>query len=156
MAIGPLVCASRLNGFRAGPMVKPLPILTRAVSRLQRHSVALVDGSLNRHGRRTAVATMHRALERGSTYVNTAPSYGDGNSENIFGEALQGRRDAVCLATKCPWAGNAESVTRSIEASLERLRTDQVDVMQFHGGTFTSEDVQHILHGGPLDALQRA
>jgi len=107
-------------------------------------------------GRRTAVATIHRALERGITYVDTAPSYGDGNSENIFGEALQGRRDAVCLATKCPWAGNAESVTHSIDASLERLRTDHVDVMQFHGGMFTGDDVQHILHGGPLDALRRA
>lgn len=107
-------------------------------------------------GRRTAVATIHRALERGINYVDTAPCYGDGNSEEIVGEGLQGRRSEVVLATKCPWRDDAATVARSIEDSLRRLRTDRVDVMQFHGGMFTAEDVQHILDGGPLDALRRA
>jgi len=107
-------------------------------------------------GRRLAIATVHRALERGVTYLDTAPSYGDGNSERIFGEALQDRRDRTVLATKCPWSGDADSVVRSLSGSLERLRTDWVDIVQLHGGMFTPEDVAHILHGGPLDALRRA
>lgn len=107
-------------------------------------------------GRRLAVATVHRALERGITYLDTAPSYGDGNSERIFGEALQGRREGTVLATKCPWSGDADSVARSLGGSLERLRTDWVDIVQLHGGMFTPEDVQHILHGGPLAALRQA
>ncbi len=107
-------------------------------------------------GQRTAVATVHRALERGINYLDTAPSYGDGNSERIFGQALQGRRESVVLATKCPWSGDAESVLRSLSGSLERLRTDWVDIVQFHGGMFTPEDVNHILHGGPLEVLRRA
>jgi aryl-alcohol dehydrogenase-like predicted oxidoreductase len=107
-------------------------------------------------GRRTAMATIDRALERGSNYIDTAPCYGGGNSEEIIGEGLAGRRDDVILATKCPWQDAAATVERSIEASLRRLRTDRIDVMQLHGGMFTAEDVEHILHGGPLDAMRRA
>ena len=107
-------------------------------------------------GRRTAIATIHRALERGITYVDTAPSYGDGNSESIFGEALQGQRNAVVLATKCGWKGDAESVVRSLEDSLRRLRTDRVDILQLHGGMFTTDDVEQILQRGPLEGLLRA
>src|SRR5262245_15748137 len=97
-------------------------------------------------GRRTAVATIHRAIERGIDYFDTAPSYGQGNSEEIYGQALEGRRDGVVLATKCPWKGvTAAQVVESVEASLRRLRTDRVDVMQFHGGMFEPEDVRAIL-----------
>src|SRR5919201_2779089 len=85
-------------------------------------------------GRRTAIATIHRALERGITYIDTAPSYGDGNSESIFGEALEGRRASVTLATKCAWNVDAGAVLRSLEDSLGRLRTEYVDVLQLHGG----------------------
>jgi len=107
-------------------------------------------------GRQTAIATIHRALELGINYLDTAPGYGDGNSESIFGEALAGRRSEVVLATKCPWKVDAEAVTRSVEASLRHLQTDWVDVVQLHGGMFEADDVEHILHRGPLDALRRA
>jgi aryl-alcohol dehydrogenase-like predicted oxidoreductase len=106
-------------------------------------------------GKRTAIATIHRALERGITYVDTAPGYGEGQSERIFGEALEGRRQGAVLATKCPWNVDADAVRASVEASLKRLRTDVIDVMQFHGGMFTAEDVAHILERGPLDALRK-
>lgn len=107
-------------------------------------------------GRKAAVATVLRALERGINYMDTAPSYGDGNSESIFGEALQGRRDAVILATKCGYRNQtAEQVRESVHASLERLRTDYLDVIQFHGGMYEPDDVRHVLNGGPLDALLR-
>jgi len=97
-------------------------------------------------GRRDAIATIRRAIERGITYFDTAPGYGDGNSEDIYGEALASRRDAVVLATKCPWKGvDAAAVATSVEASLRRLRTDRVDVMQFHGGMFEPAEVTHIL-----------
>jgi aryl-alcohol dehydrogenase-like predicted oxidoreductase len=108
-------------------------------------------------GRRQAIATIHRAIERGITYVDTAPGYGAGNSESVFGAALaqDGRRGRVTLATKCPWNTTLEAVTRSVEASLRRLRTDTIDVIQFHGGMFGPEDVRHILEEGPLEALRR-
>lgn len=108
-------------------------------------------------GRRTAIATVHAAVQAGITYVDTAPGYGDGNSESIFGEALaqDGYRQKVTLATKCPWNTSAQAVLDSVEASLRRLRTDVIDVIQFHGGRFTDANVHHILEEGPLDALRR-
>jgi aryl-alcohol dehydrogenase-like predicted oxidoreductase len=110
-----------------------------------------------REGRRTAIATVHRAIDRGITLVDTAASYGDGNSEEIIGEALSsgGRRTKVTLATKCRWNGSAVDVIASAEASLRRLRTDAIDVLQLHGGMFTEENVRHILEGGPLEGMRR-
>ena len=108
-------------------------------------------------GRRTAIATVHRALERGITLIDTAASYGDGNSEEIIGDALssEGRRAKVTLATKCRWNGSAADIVASAHASVRRLRTDVIDLLQLHGGMFTAEDVRHIVEGGPLDALRR-
>jgi aryl-alcohol dehydrogenase-like predicted oxidoreductase len=107
-------------------------------------------------GRRQAIATIRHALERGITYFDTAPGYGDGNSESIYGEALEGVTAPYTLATKCPWSGvGAAEVVASVEASLARLRRETVDVVQFHGGMFTEADCRHILENGPLDGLAR-
>jgi aryl-alcohol dehydrogenase-like predicted oxidoreductase len=104
-------------------------------------------------GRAQAIETVHAALDAGITMVDTAPGYGDGNSESIVGEALQGRRDDVVLATKVGYTGPAAQVRESVEASLRRLRTDAVDLIQFHGGMYTTDEVRHILHAGLLDML---
>jgi aryl-alcohol dehydrogenase-like predicted oxidoreductase len=107
-------------------------------------------------GRRQAVATIRHALDRGIDYFDTAPGYGDGNSESIYGEALAGATASHTLATKCPWAGvGSAEVIASVEASLGRLRRETIDVIQFHGGMFTEADARHILENGPLDALAK-
>jgi len=105
-------------------------------------------------GRRTAIATIHAALDAGITYIDTAPGYGDGNSESIYGEALQGRRNGVILATKVGYRQSAADVVASVEASLRRLQTDHVDIIQFHGGEYTREDVRHIVDDGLLAAFE--
>lgn len=105
-------------------------------------------------GRATAVATVRAALDAGISYIDTAPGYGDGNSESIIGEAIHGRRDEVVLATKVGYAGMAPAdVVASVRASLRRLRTDVIDIIQFHGGMYSPEDVNHVLNDGLLDAL---
>ena len=104
-------------------------------------------------GRAMAIRTIHAALEAGITLIDTAPGYGNGNSESIVGEATQGRRDTFTLATKVGYHGSPADVTASVEASLRRLRTDVIDVIQFHGGMYTNAEVHHILHEGLLDAL---
>jgi len=106
-------------------------------------------------GRRAAVATVHAALDAGINYIDTAPAYGDGNSESIVGEATQGRRGGMILATKVGYRGLAPAdVMASVEASLRRLRTDVIDIIQFHGGMYEGDDVRHILQEGLLDALK--
>lgn len=107
-------------------------------------------------GRATAVGTIRYGLERGINYFDTAPGYGEGNSESIFGEALEGAAAPYTLATKCPWQGvGAAEVIASVEASLRRLRRDTVDLVQFHGGMYTEADSRHILENGPLEGLSR-
>ena len=106
-------------------------------------------------GRKTAIATIHRALDLGINYVDTAPSYGDGNSESIIGEIMRTRREECVLATKVGWQGLGKAaVMESVRVSLSRLQTDHVDVVQIHGGMYTSEDYEHVMNGGPLDALR--
>jgi len=106
-------------------------------------------------GRRTSIATVQAALNAGINYIDTAPSYGKGNSESIIGEAIEGRREQCCLATKVGYRGlSPDDVLRSVDESLVRLRTDAIDVIQFHGGMYSKEDVDHILQDGLLDALE--
>ena len=81
---------------------------------------------------------MEAALEVGVTFFDTAEVYGNGgDSERFLGEVLDGRRDEVVLATKFGWEqetgdGSAESVSRAIDGSLERLRTGHVDLYYLH------------------------
>jgi aryl-alcohol dehydrogenase-like predicted oxidoreductase len=106
-------------------------------------------------GRLTALATIHRALDLGINYIDTAPSYGDGHSERLIGEVMETHREECVLATKVGWQRlDKHAVKASIRSSLERLRTEYVDVAQFHGGMYTDADYAHIMHGGPLEALQ--
>jgi aryl-alcohol dehydrogenase-like predicted oxidoreductase len=95
-------------------------------------------------GKRTPAAEaeriVHRALERGVTFFDTANAYVDGESENILGRALRGRREGCTVATKVGAArpnGKPEGLARSvilqaIEASLARLGMDHVDVYYLH------------------------
>lgn len=82
------------------------------------------------------------ALAAGITFFDTADVYGNrGGSERFLGEILEDRRDQVVLATKFGWdmgaegnalRGSAEYVRQAIDASLERLRTDHVDLYYYH------------------------
>lgn len=106
-------------------------------------------------GRETAIATINHALDRGINYIDTAPSYGAGNSESIIGEVMKTRRDDCVLATKVGWQqATSADVIRSVHESLQRLQTDHLDIVQFHGGMYTPEEHRHIVSGGPLDALR--
>lgn len=106
-------------------------------------------------GRLTVLATIHRALDLGINYIDTAPGYGDGHSERLIGEVMRTRRDECVVATKVGWKGlDRVAVKESVRGSLERLGTSYVDVAQFHGGMYSEEDYTHIVHGGPLEALR--
>lgn len=104
--------------------------------------------------RASVVSAIRRALDVGLNYLDTAPGYGTGLGEEIFGEAMAGRRDAVILATKTG-ARDPVGIVASVEESLRRLGTDWVDVLQFHGGWYPAEDLEKILAQGGLEAYQR-
>jgi aryl-alcohol dehydrogenase-like predicted oxidoreductase len=83
-------------------------------------------------------AVVEAALDAGVTFFDTAEVYGSGgDSERFLGEILEGRRDRVVLATKFGWGqqvgdGSAERVRAALAGSLERLRTDHVDLYYLH------------------------
>ncbi len=83
--------------------------------------------------RTDSIATIHAALDAGVTFIDTAPLYGDGLSEELVGEALQDRRDRAFVATKISEGDmTADRAVAACEASLKRLRMDHVDLLQIH------------------------
>src|ERR671934_1851097 len=89
-----------------------------------------------------SIATIHRALELGINFLDTADIYGRGHNEQLVGRAIAGRRDEVVLATKFGnrWYddgrrtidGSPEYVREAIDASLKRLGVDHVDLYYQH------------------------
>ena len=79
-------------------------------------------------------AVVRAALDAGITHFDTADVYGDGASEAFLGRALRGERDRVVIATKFGnrTGGTPANVRRSVEASLERLGTDRIDLYYLH------------------------
>ena len=77
------------------------------------------------------VTTVRHALDRGVNFLDTAPAYGGGRSEELVGRAIQGRRDKVVVATKFS-ASKSEDVRPSVEKSLKFLNTDYIDLLQQH------------------------
>jgi aryl-alcohol dehydrogenase-like predicted oxidoreductase len=109
-------------------------------SRLQ---VSRVGLGCNNFGRRLDLertrAVVEAALAEGITFFDTADIYGDGDSERFLGEILAGQRERVVLATKFGFggggpspAGSREFIRQSLDASLERLRTDYIDLYYYH------------------------
>jgi aryl-alcohol dehydrogenase-like predicted oxidoreductase len=86
-----------------------------------------------------SIATIHRALELGITFLDTAEMYGRGANEELVGRAIAGKRDQFVVATKFIGAfsdrrpdGRPETIRKAIEGSLQRLGTDYVDLYYQH------------------------
>lgn len=93
-----------------------------------------------------AVALIHEALDRGVNLLDTADLYDAGKNEEIVGQAIQGRRDQVIVATKVgnrrlpgkegwSWDPSKAYIKQAVRDSLKRLQTDYIDLYQLHGGT---------------------
>jgi aryl-alcohol dehydrogenase-like predicted oxidoreductase len=143
-----------------GKGAEPLPGMpTRPLGRTG-HQVALFSlggqATLEQGGARArdaAVAIIHRALDLGVNYCDTAPLYGP--SQDYFGEVMKTRRAETFLATKTDERTRDGSL-RLLEKSLQRLQTDHVDLWQLHH-VGSRDDLESIFRkGGALEALVRA
>src|SRR5262245_50121258 len=111
--------------------------------------VSVVGLGTNNFGRRCdrqqTRAVVEAAIEAGITLIDTADIYGGGgDSESFIGDALEGRRDQVVIATKFggdmhgtngpDWGarGSRRYIRTAVEASLRRLQTEWIDLYQFH------------------------
>jgi aryl-alcohol dehydrogenase-like predicted oxidoreductase len=106
-------------------------------------------------------AVVDAALEAGITLLDTADIYGDkGGSESFLGEVLAGRRNRVVVATKfggdmgdgTQARGSRDYIRKAVDASLQRLRTDHIDLYQYHTPDETTPFAETF---GALDELVR-
>jgi aryl-alcohol dehydrogenase-like predicted oxidoreductase len=102
---------------------------------------AMMLGGMGNPDHDDSVRIIHKALDAGINFVDTADRYSGGESEEIVGKALKGRRDGVVLATKVngPMGddpnqrGNSRRwIMTEVEHSLRRLQTDHIDLYQIH------------------------
>ena len=135
---------------RTGLEVSPIAIGGAAFAYVHR---SMGWDPLSEEGRKVVYQTLNAALDQGINYIDTAPAYGDGHSETLVGEVMKTRRDECVLASKVWYDLDRKGVIDSVHASLERLQTDHIDILQIHGRMYSPAEVEHVLNGGPLDAL---
>ena len=109
---------------------------------------AMMFGSVGNPDHDDSVRIIHAALDHGINFVDTADMYSAGESEEIVGKALKGRRDDVVLATKVHFpmgegvnrGGNSRRwIVKEVEESLRRLGTDWIDLYQIHRPDHTTD-----------------
>ena len=98
-----------------------------------------------------SIRAIHRALERGVTFFDTADVYGAGHSERVLGQALGSRRKDVVVASKFSemfveatrqtigYSAEPDYIRKACEDSLRRLNTDYIDLYQFHDNGYPAE-----------------
>ncbi len=97
-------------------------------------------GTPEERDERESIATIHRAIDLGCTFLDTAEVYGPYTNEELLGRALKGRRDQVVLATKFGFRiengpgldSRPEHIRQVVEESLRRLQTDHIDLLYQH------------------------
>jgi aryl-alcohol dehydrogenase-like predicted oxidoreductase len=109
---------------------------------------AMMFGAMGNTDHDESVRMIHKALDAGINLVDTADVYSGGESEEIVGRALRGRRDDVVLATKFALpmgpdanqrGGSPRWIKRAVEDSLRRLGTDHIDLYQMHRPDYATD-----------------
>src|SRR5919202_3546434 len=114
---------------------------------------AMMFGAWGNPDHEDSIRIIHAALDAGINFIDTADVYSQGESEEIVGKALKGRRDDVILATKFHGAmgddpnqqgSSRRWIIREVESSLSRLKTDWIDLYQVHRPR-TDTDIEETL-----------
>ncbi|MEV6034022.1 aldo/keto reductase [Nonomuraea sp. NPDC052116] len=109
---------------------------------------AMMFGAVGNPDHDDCARIIHHALDQGVNFIDTADMYSAGESEEIVGKALRGRRDDVVLATKVHFPmgegpnrrGNSRRwILKEVEESLKRLQTDWIDLYQVHRPDHTTD-----------------
>ncbi|HEV7764093.1 MAG TPA: aldo/keto reductase [Thermoanaerobaculia bacterium] len=102
---------------------------------------AMMFGAMGNSDNDETTRIIHKALDAGINFIDTADAYSQGGSEEVVGKALKGRRDSVVLSTKVyhpmgkdpnQQGGSRRWITRAVEDSLARLQTDYIDLYLLH------------------------
>lgn len=104
-----------------------------------------------------ATRVVHEALDAGLDFFDNAWEYHDGESERRLGKALEGKRNKAFVMTKvCTHGRDAKIAMQQLEESLNRLKTDHLDLWQVHECVYESDPELHYQAGGVLEALAQA
>ncbi|MDT7601002.1 MAG: hypothetical protein QOK26_3079 [Pseudonocardiales bacterium] len=129
---------------------------------------AMMFGAMGNPDHDDSIRIIHRALDAGINFLDTADAYSHGESEEIVGKALKGRRDDVVLASKVHYPmgegpnrrGNSRRwIMAEVENSLRRLQTDHLDLYQVHrpDPTVDLEEtlsaLSDLIHSGKVRAI---
>src|SRR3977135_3790579 len=129
---------------------------------------AMMFGAWGNPDHDESIRIIHRALDAGINFVDTADVYSHGESEEIVGKALKGRRDDIVLASKMHYPmgddpnhrGNSRRwIIAAVENSLRRLQTDHLDLYQVHRPDPTVEveetlsALSDLIHSGKVRAI---
>ena len=123
---------------------------------------AMMFGKVGNPDHGECIRMIHTALDAGINYIDTADVYSQGESEEIIGKALKGRRDDVIVGSKVSLpmgtdpnrrGGSRRWITRAVEDSLRRLQTDYLDLYQLHRPA-PDTDIEETL--AVMDDLARA
>ncbi|MDH4121939.1 MAG: aldo/keto reductase [Deltaproteobacteria bacterium] len=125
------------------PTTKPFGTTGQQVSSMGLGCMGM-SGTYGRSADEDAIRTLHRSLEMGCTFLDTADVYGSGHNEQLLGRAIAGKRSQVFLATKFGLSGISNSpglltvngrpeyAQAACEASLKRLQVDVIDLYYLH------------------------
>jgi aryl-alcohol dehydrogenase-like predicted oxidoreductase len=102
-----------------------------------------------------AINIVHRSIDHGITFLDNAWEYNDGRSESLMGQAIYDRRDKVFLMTKV-CARDRYDAEQHLHDSLRRLRTDYIDLWQFHEVNYANDPEWIFAPGGAAEAALAA
>ncbi|OBZ18575.1 aldo/keto reductase [Bacillus sp. FJAT-27264] len=128
----------------------------------------MMFGAMGNTDHDDSIRIIHKALDTGINFIDTADVYSRGESEEIVGKALKGRRENVILATKFGFpmgadvnqqGGSARWIKRAAEDSLRRLGTDYIDLYQIHRPDYNTDinetlsALSDLIHEGKVRAI---
>ncbi len=108
---------------------------------------------IQRRSMEEGVKIVQRAIEMGVNFIDTARAYED--SEDKIGEAIQGCREGLLIATKSHFR-TKEEVAENIEESLRRLKIDRIDLLQIHSVDSEEDLARCLAEGGALEAMKES
>ena len=147
-ALGPWAQAAELYGKM------PMRVLGRTGLKVSSIGVGGYHASVPKE-EGESIALLHRAIDLGVNFFDNADCYHKGMAEERMGKALEGYRKKVILMTKVDQRDAAGSL-QTLETSLRRLRTDYLDLWQFHGVGKMEELDQIFGPGGALETAEKA
>jgi uncharacterized protein len=113
------------------------------------------EATVEQRGRpEDAEEIIHRAIDLGVNYIDTSPTYGGGGSETNIGSVMRTRRDEVFLATKTH-DRSYDGTLRLFESSVQRLKTDRIDLYQVHNVRVDSDITEALGKNGAVRAIER-